>query len=271
MADPLPRFDAPPVVETVLSLQFPPLADYCSPMAGWFWKSYVSKLGGDWSKIQEVQTIADQFELFGSDAGWATPGFQFITGQVPGRTQIVRADEERMIQIQNSRVILNWKRVAGEYPSYAVLLPEFDAVVAQFANFARDAGFGEIVPNQWEITYVNHLLRGEMWESFGDLKEIFNDIFPPEVLPTLSADTLNNSWRYTLGENLGRLHINLAHARLPPENNETLRLQFVARGPVQSNEAAQIHKCFDLGHETIVRAFTALTTPSAHKHWKRTQ
>ncbi|MGA7712035.1 MAG: TIGR04255 family protein [Rhizomicrobium sp.] len=272
MADALPKFDAPPVVETVISVQFPPIANFSSPMAGWFWKNYVSKLDGEWNRVQEAPPIPDQFELFGIDTGWALPSLQLITGQLPGRTQIVRSDEERMIQVQNSRVILNWKRGTGQYPSYTVLLPEFDAVFAQFMAFSRDAGFDEVVPNQWEITYVNHLPRGELWSSFDDLENIFRDITPPKTIPLLSqTDTVNGNWRYIIGDNLGRLYASLTHVRLPPENDEALRLQFVARGSLASNAAAEMRKCFDLGHEVIVRTFAALTTPSAHKQWKRTQ
>ena len=48
MADALPKFEAPPVVETLLAVQFAPLPEFTGAMSGWFWKSY---LGSDWTKI----------------------------------------------------------------------------------------------------------------------------------------------------------------------------------------------------------------------------
>ena len=37
--EPLPKFDSPPVIETVLGVQFTPLANFTGALAGSFWKS----------------------------------------------------------------------------------------------------------------------------------------------------------------------------------------------------------------------------------------
>ncbi|OLB29539.1 MAG: hypothetical protein DMG41_37135 [Acidobacteria bacterium] len=42
-----PKFDAPPVVETVLSVQFSSLPGFATAHAGWFWKEYLEKLTED--------------------------------------------------------------------------------------------------------------------------------------------------------------------------------------------------------------------------------
>lgn len=269
MAEPLPKFDTPPVVETVISLQFAPLAEYSTPHSGWFWKKYASKLG-DWNRVAETPALPDQVETFGPGSGWANPGVQFHTGQVPARTQIIRADEERMIQIQNSRLILNWKRGTGRYPSYEKLLPEFKAVMDEFLQFVQDADLGDFLPTQWEMTYVNHMPRGELWSDFEEIPEIFTDIKAPLAgSPVSQPDTLNANWRYIIGDNEGRLYVSLAHAKVAPDDSETLRLQLVARGPVSTIEWPLLKSKFDLGHESIVRTFAAITTPAAHRFWKR--
>ena len=66
-ADDLPKFDAPPVVETALSIQFSRLPEFTTAMAGWFWKSYLTKLadGAKWNKVVEVPRLEDEFEKFG--------------------------------------------------------------------------------------------------------------------------------------------------------------------------------------------------------------
>src|SRR5579872_6141104 len=81
MADTLPKFDAPPVVETLISVQFNPLPNFTAAMTGWFWKSYLDDAGlGKWTKTQEAPPLQDQFEQFGPDGGWAIQGLQFLAG-----------------------------------------------------------------------------------------------------------------------------------------------------------------------------------------------
>lgn len=67
----LPRFDAPPVIETVLSLQFEPLKNYSNAHAGWYWKNY---LDTQWVEIQEVARVQDKLERFSDDRKWAPLG-----------------------------------------------------------------------------------------------------------------------------------------------------------------------------------------------------
>ena len=77
-------------------------------------------------------------------------------------------------------------------------------------------------------------------------------------------------WKFIIGENLGRLHVSSRHVKVAPEDEEAIRLELTARGSIDDAEAGDIKGCFDLGHETIVRFFTAFTSDAAHKVWKRT-
>ena len=77
-------------------------------------------------------------------------------------------------------------------------------------------------------------------------------------------------WKFIIGENRGRLHISSRHVKVAPEDEEAIRLELTARGSINDAEAGDIKSYFDLGHETIVRFFTAFTSDAAHKVWKRT-
>ena len=83
------------------------------------------------------------------------------------------------------------------------------------------------------------------------------------------ADSLNAYWRYLFEGDRGRLHITLNHVLTAPKNEEVLRLQLVARGPLTSNEPGELRSCLNMGHEAIVKNFAAITSGAAHKHWKR--
>src|SRR3989304_8583091 len=158
MADPLPKFDAPPVIETVLGVQFSRLPGFSTAHAGWFWKSYL-KGPERWPKVVDAARLEDQTERFGEEV-WVRPVVRLTASGAAQRTQIIRADDERMIQIQDSRFILNWRKQSHDYPSYDVLVPEFRESFASFSRFVQDAGFGSLDLNQWEVTYLNHVPKG---------------------------------------------------------------------------------------------------------------
>ena len=273
--DELSKFDSPPVVETVLSVQFPPLSNFTNAHAGWFWKNY---LDSDWDSIKQAPRIEDQFEQFGDERKWRpTSGFKLFTDTVPERHQIVRSDKARMIQIQDSRFIYNWKKFSGGYPSYEILLPEFKDLFERYRQFVRDSQNPELEVNQWEVTYVNHFLRGELWNTPEDWQNIFPWFATPaigELSPSLAAlrqkaDGFQGDWHLTIGENLGRLHVSIKHVRLVSENSpEAIALQLTARGPVLPEEGKDLYRGFDIGHCSIVESFRAMTSESAHSVWK---
>lgn len=271
----LSKFASPPIVETVLSVQFSSLINFTNAHVGWFWKNY---LGPEWDLIKQAPRIEDQYELFGDDRKWdKASGFKFFTGTVPERHQILRTDKERMIQIQDSRFIYNWKKFGGVYPSFEILLPEFKELIERYTRFIRDSQNPELEINQWEVTYVNHLLRGELWDTPEDWQNIFPWFVTPAVgvlTPSLAslrqkADGFQGDWRLIIGDNLGRLHISLKHVKIVSEqSSEALALQLTARGPLNAEEGIDLYRGFDIGHCSIVESFRAMTSKSAHASWK---
>lgn len=262
-SDSLPAYEAPPVVETVLGAQFRPLR-LTTALAGWYWKS---RLGDDWPTSIEVPGLEDAFERFGSERSWVPQHtLRFTQGQAPGRLQIFRKDNQRLLQIQNSRFIYNWKKAEDSpYPTYQTLLPEFNAELAKFEEFVRAEDLGELVHNQWEVVYVNHLPRGELWQTLEDLPQVFPNF--RLLVSSLPADNFFGNWRSAIDhDERGRLHVDLRRAKTDADV-EVIRLQITARGPVTENFS--LYDGFDLGHETIVRAFTDMTSADAHRYWKR--
>jgi uncharacterized protein (TIGR04255 family) len=267
MDDHLPEFDAPPVIETVIGVQFQPLADYTTAHAGWFWRQHLDR--ADWPKVIETEPLQDQFELFGDEKKWGMPVFQIRMGAAPDRTQFVRKDDERLIQLQKTRFIYNWRKRTCDYPRYRKLLPEFDTQFENFAAFVREVDLGEVNLNQWEMTYVNHILKGELWNSPEDWPNVIPKLYvPPRCLPDTAIDSLAAEWSLGLPQNRGRLHVSLKHGRLRSATGpEALILQLTARGPLAAIQ--DLHGNLELAHESIVRSFAGMTSETAHRHWKR--
>ena len=264
----LPKFDAPPISEVVISLQFDRVPALSAAHIGWYWKDC---LGPErWTTVAQTKTIGDAFERFGEETEWAPlGGVRFITDPPSElRLQFVTKNQERMIQVQPSRFAYNWRKRSGEYPTFEKLQPDFDAEFSRFREFLVRSGIGSINLNQWEISYVNQIHRGDGWSLPQDWKAISTSLVSPVNVPGQQLETLECNWHFVIGDALGRVHITANHGRLGSKKGpEVLTVQLTARGPIGSN--GNYHQGFDLGHRHLVLTFDEMTSDAAHKKWGR--
>jgi uncharacterized protein (TIGR04255 family) len=268
------KFDAPPVVETALSVQFNSLPGFSGAHAGWFWKEYVEKLTdgptNQWIHAADVPRLPEVFEKFGTEDIWVPPSVRFAP-VTSVRTQLLRGDGERMIQVQDTRFVLNWRKAEGSYPSYQALLPEFRNMLHAFQSFCSEAGFGLPVYNVWEIVYVDHVRKGTMWDSARDLSRIFPGLSTPPVsvqhAPPSGDETVSADWRFSLANRRGRLYIQIRQVRIQPSNEEVIQLTTTARGPVNENQSWE--QGLNFGHEAIRETFLAITSAEAQRYWEK--
>ena len=269
------KFDAPPVVETALSVQFNTLAGLTAAHAGWFWKEYVEKFGdgpsNEWKQATEAPRIPDLTERFGPEDVWEVPSVRFSQGLPSPRIQIIRTDGERMLQVQDNRFILNWRKQTSAYPTYETLLPEFRNMLNAFESFCSEAAFGTPVYNLWEVTYVDQVKKGTMWDSVRNLNRIFPALGTPPVsvyhAPPSGDETISGDWRFSLLNRRGRLYVQLRQAKLQPSNEEVIQLTTTARGPVSATQSRE--QGMNFGHEALRETFLAITSPEAQQFWKK--
>lgn len=257
-------------METVLGVQFAPLANLSVAHLGAFWDSHLK----DWPRIEEVPALQPQFEKFGEETAWSPTQLSVRLSTSPDvRLRIRNADNTRMIQIQNGRLHYNW--LGGyegeEYPRYGLIRPEFEDVLGNFIEFLRQRDLGELIPNQWEITYVNHIPKGTVWNSEHEWGELFTpintDISPANTLLT----TMSGKWHFDIPDQRGRLHVELSHGKQsgPDGTPELIVLKLTARGKAVSMHDGELslYSGLDLGREVIVKGFADLTSKTAHDHW----
>lgn len=262
-------FGAPPVIETVLSVQFQPIPGFTSAHAGCFWQGALAPNFPDWqnAKFMETQRLEDAFEDMAAEPSFGVPSFQLRASDPASRVQIIGSDEERMIQIQDSRFIYNWRKRHGKYPTYSIIKPEFDLLFQRFETYLEGAAFPPPQANQWEVIYTNHIPKGELWSGVADWVATIPGLYIPTGSPEdVDFETMAGMWRYRLPEGRGRLHISLQHGRTL-DKQEVILLQFIARGPV-GDGGLTVNAGLSTGHNAIVNTFHQMTSAQMHLEWK---
>ncbi|MCH8822647.1 MAG: TIGR04255 family protein [Planctomycetes bacterium] len=259
------------MIETATSVQFIQLSGLSNAQVALFWDH---KLRSDYPEHTNTGPISSQSEQF-SELPRKRPQFPILKVGAfpPARLQMMSKDNHQMVQMQNDRLVFNWRRLdKGTYPRWKMTREKFRDALSKFREFLKEENIGELKPKQWEVTYVNHFLAGEDWKSPDDWEALVPGLIGTGIkLPQLEKESLGTRIQLEIKPRKGRLHVELNHGFRSTEDEETeiLTLQLVARGPVESEDETELMNGLDLGRSVIVRAFAELTGAEAHKRWGR--
>ena len=270
----LPNYGNPPVVETVLGVQFDRLSRVTNAHLGAFWNSLDAS---EWPTVEDASLLPRQLEQFEMNSAWARAAqIQLKVTQDPAcRLRIKSADDDRMIQVQNTRLHFNWLRTQeGKYPRYEKIQKGFASTLDRFMQFIAERGLGEFCPNQWEVTYVNQIPQGTVWTTPADWGFFRPLAGVPTVEGVIEGESFGGEWHFTIPPQRGRLHIQWQHGKAAHDGNENeaedfIRLILTARGPIPENGNGEpsILAGLSLGRETIVRSFKSLMSEDANHFW----
>ena len=267
---PLPDYDNPPVIETVLGVQFERLPGLTNGHLGAFWKTLSAS---EWPTVSDAPSLEPQFERFEQSARWVRGLHIQLTQDPTSRLQVKNKAGDRMIQVQNGRLHFNWLgAVGGAYPRYEHVREGFDAALRSFLEFLTQEKVGEFRPNQWEVTYVNHIPKGSIWNTPNDwgFFRPLNSV--PTIADVAAAESFGGEWHFVIPKQRGRLHVQWQHvlnSGPEQEQQDGIRLTFTARGPAEEHDdlVQSVLNGLDLGRKTIVGSFTSLMSNEANNYW----
>ncbi|MBI5868773.1 MAG: TIGR04255 family protein [candidate division Zixibacteria bacterium] len=261
----LPKFKSPPVIETVLSVQFTPLDALVTSELGRFWDTIRPR----YPTFEIMPPLPSMSEQFGTETSPSSTVME-LTSEAHVRCWFVSDDKRSLIQLQSDRLIHNWRRIASEdqYPQYTTIRPKFETEWRTFCEFLRQSDLGEPEVNQCEVTYVNHI---EVEYADGRRLDI------RQVSPLLARNTesgflpspsvLQWSAVYEMTGKLGRLHVSFKPALRRSDGKRLVILELTARGAPNGSSLANVLDWFDLGHAWVVRGFKDLTSRELHTLW----
>ncbi len=156
----LPDFRNPPLVETVLSLQYAPWA-LTAAHIGLLWQRFRERF----PLVEEHPPLPPALEKFGLPS--PTPVEVIIEGRPPTpRVWFLNRDKTELVQVQPDRFIHNWRKLGQiePYPRYEPIREGFREEVAVLLNFLQQEGLGSPEVTQCEVTYVNHIEPSGVWQ-----------------------------------------------------------------------------------------------------------
>jgi uncharacterized protein (TIGR04255 family) len=255
----LPSYKNPPVNEVVCGMRFHNPDNLRIPHIGLLWDKFRS----EYPIIQHAPPIAGAKGEIPVDNA---------TGLPLPRVWFINKSDDQLIQFQFDRFYFNWRRRQDDYPRYPYVIKNFESVLNTIVNFFNEFELGELKPIEYELSYINHIPKGQEWNTVDDLPRIFSDFVWKQTTGRFLPSPENVVWQtnFPLPEKKGHLIVNLKQAIRTEDKVPLFVFELTARRLLESTSKNAIREWFDVAHEWIVRGFTDLTTHEVQKvFWKR--
>ncbi len=246
-------FARPPVEEVVLSVLFNPLDRLLAPHLGEIWQEF---------KKDGFAHIVEQPPLLHAVETFPAPGqeAQLRIGDVPplARIWFIHETETEIIQVQRDRFTFNWRKTELNqvYPGFTAICEKFEDFYTRFGKIIKNMQIGEVVPAQYELTYIDQLRHGEGWNTLADLGKIYNMFVDSHWV---GADSVDFRASFPIADLPGRLHFAIGNRIKMPEKSQTLQTEFTVHGFPGDAENTMI-TWFKSARDYIREKFTGMFT-----------
>ncbi len=267
----LPQFDNPPVIEVMHGVRFRRV-NFDVTHFGHFH----DQLKDRYPRVQTVPQLPPDREYFGDPR---LSGIRFeipLLAELP-RAWFVSSDDTMLVQLQSDRLLLNWRAVPekGEYPHFVAISAEFQEVFETLMAFTKANGLGALEIDQCEMSYINHMgkwPRDAVMTPHDWIRGWSSDLGPEW---SGDVEDFTSIARFALkrpdGQQYARVIASVSTVAIPPSLERSLQLDVSVRGNPASADIDGILAFHEMAHDQIVRGFTAITTESAHRQWRRKQ
>lgn len=272
---PTPKFGKPPVVETVIGVQFPELAGFRTSHFGLYGNSLDGyALGEDKARLAEVTERFPPLPVI--------PQPQFALASSPPLPRVWFAAESgsELIQVQPDRFIFNWRRreTDGSYQEYTTSGPKFLTEFRKFQDFCTNHDLQEPSPNLCEVTYLNHVIPGEGESAI----ELFGKLFTglswksnngqPQIPENATFNRVYVIERDK--KSVGRLYAEatIAFQQGDNQNQGFVLLKMTGRVIPEIGGQDRLEHSIQIAHDEVVFGFANITNRQIQDNrWERNQ
>ena len=257
----LPDYENPPVVETALGVRFAPIPGWNILHFGKLLQAYK-----EWYPKLELKPPVGgvEFQL--------NPNAESF--DLPLRLWLIASEGSQLIQVQHNFFMRNWRKTAenAKYTHYEKVKPLFSRDWNVFCAFLDSEALPRPDIWQWEVTYINHVPRGQGWDTPRDLERLFLLWRDAKLgAPLESPETGSFTVSYALAGG-NRLQFVGQPAIRRIDGAEVFQLTITATGKPADSSLENLMASLDEGRANVVNGFTAFTTEEAQKKlWRRIQ
>jgi uncharacterized protein (TIGR04255 family) len=269
-ADEIVSFTNPPVVEVVCGAQF-----HALPLQTVHFGQFGQRISS-YRQVIDSQPIAPAVEpqagapIFLQTFSFALPG-------LPELRRVVFIDDERghLVQLQTNRFHHNWQHrpALGGYPRFREVRSAFLERWTDFTNFLTEVGLTPPNITQYEMSYVNHVPAGTLWDSPNDLSKLFPWLSANRNTALDGPSDVEIALHYDVPACRGRLHVGIKTGTRQTDGVRVVQMELMVRGAPSPAERtpSEMSDWMASARDGIVRSFADLTGPQAHAHWGRTK
>lgn len=268
---PLPDFTNPPVIETVLSVQFEPISNLQVPQIGILWERFRES----YPYTEQHPPLDPSFEYFDVKPTKARAKLEVLNSFPVPRCWFLNESRSELVQIQSDRIVHNWRKIGegDKYPRYErSIRPQFLSELKTFKHFLELENLGEFRPNQCEVTYINHIqIEDQTHSNLGEILSGWNPQYSDHFLSDSQIENARFNAQWVYGEEpdtpMGRLYIAAEPVFLSKTGEPVVRVTLTTRGAPEGDGIDGVLPALDRGREMIVRGFSSITTDKMHKRW----
>jgi uncharacterized protein (TIGR04255 family) len=266
----LVHYAHPPIAEVVAAVSFDRLPEGASVHFGAFWHS---RLRTTFPNVQEKPPYIPPIERFGAEV--FTPQISLsLEREFPSpRLWFLTEAGDELLQLQRDWFACNWRKVSegAEYAHWPSRRSAFVRWYGALSEYVTDAGLGDLVARQCEVTYINHIEVGHAWKSHGDVSEIFRSLGRSQIPKFLERESARFGHEFLMvaeaGGPFGRLHVSATPAFKASDRTPIYVLELTARGAPKTPDLAGVVDFLDAGRQAIVLTFAAITSDEMQREW----
>lgn len=245
------KFTNPPINEVVIGLQFD-APEFSAIHYGLYWEVIKSRF--------PVCTRHDPI-ISVDQIGQAFPELPLP------RVWFESKNDKSLVQLQSDRFHFNWRKGddSTSYPGFKNIFPNFEKEYEIFSKWSGSLDIPiTIKPRMLELTYINHIDKTSGWTGASDTNKILRSFNASEFPPFLTLKNYAANLTFASNNESGDLSVSVKEGIRKTDNVPVLAIELTARKQI---ETGMFSDWFKSAHNTIIEAFTGLTTLEAQKKW----
>jgi uncharacterized protein (TIGR04255 family) len=244
----LVNFDDPPVTEVALGIQFAPVPALTSPRGGRLWDAWAQ----DYPKVVEQPPLTPQPPI-GQQGAWLQLG---VAGS---RMWFMDPSEDHVVQLQNDRLIVNWRRASGApYPRFTEIRDRFKRSLDDVNAVTNEIIHRSIAVEQIELSYINVIDAAPKDALLGFRGLLGSHGDHAQMSANLTLDLAGQSWSNSV------LAVSV-NGGVGPKPVTNLTMTFRAT----PTDATDPLPAMNEGHDSVVGLFDEITPAAMHERWKK--